>query len=241
MMLRHGIGPVAGRLPPGVSGMLRTIGKALLVTMPAVALSGAPQAPPVGALPAVGTYRLERIMAVPDGTVLDSDGHERPFSRYTTGKVTLLAFIYTRCADACPLAYGIFQDVKARMDAIPGVNNRVRLVSISFDPQHDTPEVMRAYGGDAGRDRKGIRWHFLTTRSARQLRPLLDGMGQDASVLAIRPEGSDMSVLMHMLKVFLIDPHGEVREIYTSSYLLTEVVVNDIQTLLMGEKSAAVR
>jgi cytochrome oxidase Cu insertion factor (SCO1/SenC/PrrC family) len=186
-------------------------------------------------LPAPGTYQLQRIMAAPRGIVLDIDGKQHTFSSYTTGKVTLLSFIYTHCSDAkgCPLAYAVFRSVKKSVENIPGMQEKVRFVSLSFDPQNDTPDVMRTYGGDDARNLQGLRWYFLTTRSAKDLIPLLDGLGQDVSVAVIRPEGQRIPVLSHMLKVFLIDAHGEVREIYTSSFLLPNVVMNDIKTLLM--------
>jgi protein SCO1/2 len=192
--------------------------------------------------PAAGTYKLERIMAAPRGKVLDIDGKERKFVSYTTGKVTLLSFIYTHCADAkgCPLAYAAFRSVKKSIENVPGMQEKVRFVSLSFDPQNDTPDVMRTYGGDDARSLQGLRWHFLTTRSNKELIPLLDGLGQDVSVAVIRPEGQRVPMLSHMLKVFLIDTHGEVREIYTSSFLLPNVLINDIKTLLM-EKTVLVQ
>jgi cytochrome oxidase Cu insertion factor (SCO1/SenC/PrrC family) len=57
--------------------------------------------------PAAGSYQLERILHVPDGAVLDSDGSMHRLREFTTGKITLFSFIYTYCTDArgCPLAY----------------------------------------------------------------------------------------------------------------------------------------
>lgn len=194
-----------------------------------------------GSLPAAGTYELQRIMAAPEGKVLDLDGKEHAFSTYTTGKVTLLAFIYTHCADAngCPLAYAVFRILWESLNRTPGMAQKVRLVSLSFDPAHDTADVMRNYGGEYARAFKGLRWYFLTTRSVKELMPLLDGLDQDAAV-AINADGSSLAMMSHLLKVFLIDPRGQVREIYTSSFLNTDVIKRDVQTLLL-EKSVAGR
>lgn len=191
--------------------------------------------------PAPGSYQLQRIMAVPQGTVVDIDGKARKLSGYTTGKVTLLSFIYTYCADpkGCPLAYEVLQSLKKSVKDVPGMGEKVRFVSLSFDPQNDTPDVMQAYGGADARDMRGLRWYFLTTRSSKELLPLLDGLGQDVSVAADRPAGSRVPMLSHMLKVFLIDTHGQVREIYTTSFLLPNVVMNDIKTLLMEDGNIA--
>jgi cytochrome oxidase Cu insertion factor (SCO1/SenC/PrrC family) len=192
--------------------------------------------------PAPGSYQLERIMGTPQGQVLDSNGNAQPLSNYTTGKITLLSFIYTYCADAngCPLAYATFSELKQTLEKLPGMADKVRFVSISFDPDHDTPEVMRLYGGADARNRTGVRWHFLTTQSRRQLLPLLDAFSQDLSAApqTTSPVGPQRAAappalaLSHLLKVFLIDAKGEVREIYSPSFLLPPVVTNDIKTLL---------
>jgi cytochrome oxidase Cu insertion factor (SCO1/SenC/PrrC family) len=87
---------------------------------------------------------------------------------------------------------------------------------------------MRQYAGEQAS--RGIDWRFLTTRSERSLIPLLEGFGQD-----VRAQGpgqpDETSQLTHILKVFLIDPRGVVREIYSTAYLYPEVVLADIETL----------
>jgi len=190
--------------------------------------------------PAPGTYRLQRIMTAPDGRVVDVDGHPARLRRFTTGKITVLSFIYTGCTDAhgCPLAYGVLQSLRERLQRAPALRDRVRLVTLSFDPLHDTPAAMRRYAG--GGDRRGVPWAFLTTRSAGDLRPLLDGFGQDVGVQTEAATGlpGPAGPLAHVLKVFLIDPGGVVREIYTTSYLFPQVVLNDIETLRLESAGA---
>ncbi|MHB1231357.1 MAG: SCO family protein [Burkholderiales bacterium] len=187
--------------------------------------------------PAPGSYRLNHIMQVPDGTVLDVENKPRPLSNFTTGKVTLLGFIYTTCSDAkgCPLAYKVFYDLKREIEKTPWMHDKVRFVSLSFDPLHDTPDVMRLYGGDQWRTSKYLQWDFLTTSSYKTLQPLLDGFGQDVSV-ETDPQKNSPRAFSHVLKIFLIDETGSVREIYTSSYLIEGMVLNDIKTLLMEKR-----
>lgn len=167
--------------------------------------------------PAPGTYRLEHIMRAPQGTVLDSDGSVHRFSEFSTGKVTLFSFIYTYCTDpnGCPLAYATMHELKKSIDQDRSLRDRVRFVSMSFDPQYDPPEAMRNYGSVDARDRSGLRWHFLTTSSGKQLAPLLDGFGQDVSLAAEQAPNQRVPTLSHMLKVYLIDAGGSVREIYS--------------------------
>jgi len=191
------------------------------------------QPPPVQAdfvPPAPGTYTLHPIMRAPRGTVVDLEGRSRPLAELTTGKITLLSFVYTRCADTwgCPLAYRVFDAVGSAVERSPTLRSRVRLVTLSFDPGHDTPTVMREYAGEQAA--RGVDWHFLTTRSPHALAPLLEGFGQDVRVAA--GGGRDgPGPMSHLLKVFLIDPCGVVREIYSTAYLYPEVVIADIETL----------
>ena len=182
--------------------------------------------------PAPGSYTLQRIMRAPDATVLDTDGRAYRLSRFTRGRVTVLSFMYTRCSDpdGCPLAYLALQEVGRLVEDAPALRDRVRLVSLSFDPDYDTPEQMKRYSRRAGRD--SVEWRFLTPASRHDLLPLLDGFGQD-----VAPAGDEAGQAdgqwSHVLRVFLIDETGMVREIYSTSYLLPPVVVNDIKTLLL--------
>jgi cytochrome oxidase Cu insertion factor (SCO1/SenC/PrrC family) len=110
---------------------------------------------------------------------------------------------------------------------------------MSFDPEYDTPVAMRSYGGPEARANKGLAWHFLTTRNGRELAPVLEGFGQDVSVAASKPPGQRAPVLSHLLKVYLLDGGGEVREIYSTSWLHPAVVLNDIKTLLLERAARA--
>jgi len=209
------------------------------VLAPSVVAAHDPAArPPAGAMdfvpPPPGSYALHAIMRAPDGLVLDVDGRRRALARFTSGKITLLGFIYTSCADphGCPLAYQVFHTVRHRVSEDPALRERVRLVSLSFDPARDTPAVMRRYAGDAPGN--GVEWAFLTTERPRTLVPILDGFGQDVRV-ELDARGRPAGPLAHVLKVFLIDERGMVREIYTTSYLFTDVILNDIKTLRLED------
>jgi cytochrome oxidase Cu insertion factor (SCO1/SenC/PrrC family) len=189
--------------------------------------------------PAPGTYVLHRIMPAPDGRVLGLSGKVEPLSRYTRGAITLLGFIYTTCADpeGCPLAYRVFDALKESIEATPRLHGKVRFVTLSFDPARDTPEVMRSYAGSRAVEKgNGLRWYFLTTRSARELMPLVEGFGQDIVTVVDRSSGKPHRELSHVLKVFLIDAAGDVREIYSSMFLHPQSVLNDIETLLLDER-----
>jgi cytochrome oxidase Cu insertion factor (SCO1/SenC/PrrC family) len=225
-----------------VSAARRLAALALLVSLGGAAAAAAHEAAPLPPLdyepPRPGTYTLHRIMRAPDGEVLGLDGRPRRLSRFLHGHITLLGFIYTTCTDpdGCPLAYRVFDAVRhalAGSHGSPAATPPIQVITLSFDPLRDTPSAMRRYASRAGGDGPGPPWYFLTTRSARELRPLVDGFGQDVRYTVDRTSGRPRRELSHVLKVFLIDPAGFVREIYTSTFLHPQTVLADVETLLM--------
>jgi cytochrome oxidase Cu insertion factor (SCO1/SenC/PrrC family) len=186
-------------------------------------------------LPPPGTYELHRIMRAPDGPVLTVDGRLEKLSRFTRDRITLLGFIYTSCPDpqGCPLAYRVFDRIKEEIRGTPALKDEVQLVTLSFDPARDTPSVMKRYAGRQLEDEGGLRWFFLTTPSVRELMPLVEGFGQDVQYAVDRSTGRPVRQLSHVLKVFLIDRSGYVREIYTSTFLHPRAIIGDVKTLLM--------
>lgn len=191
--------------------------------------------------PAPGSYKLMHIMPAGDGLVLDTDGKRKHLSEFTKGKVTLLSFIYSSCADpaGCPYAYMVFHQLKDRLEQNSQLHGKVRLISLSFDPKRDTPEVMKLYGSGETDKRKSVEWKFLTTSSIKELLPILDYYGQDVFIELDTVTKQPLSTFSHMLKVFLIDQNGVVREIYSSVYLKPDMVYNDIITLLMENGAIA--
>lgn len=212
--------------------------------------AGGHEAAPLPALdfvpPPAGSYTLQRIMAAPDGQVLGIDGRPQRLARFTRGSITLLGFIYTSCSDpdGCPLAYRVFDTLKERILATPALRGQLRFVTLSFDPARDSPGVMRRYAGsrvtqvgESG-DGRSLPWYFLTTCSARELLPLVEGFGQDLRYVIDPARRRPRRELAHVLKVFLIDRGGFVREIYSSAFLHPQTVLNDIETLLIEAADA---
>lgn len=217
---------------------LRRAALALLLTCGAPGLGAHEiQAPPADfKAPAAGSYRLDRIHRVPEGAVVDVHGKPGGLRDHTRGRTTLLSLMYTQCNDekGCPLALHTLDVVRKRLAALPQARDRVRLVSLSFDPARDTPAVLRDYAGPRARALPAIPWRFLVPASGRDLQAMLEGFEQDVS-RADGEDGTATTELSHVLKVFLIDRRGWVREIYSTSYLVPQVVINDVQTLLMED------
>jgi cytochrome oxidase Cu insertion factor (SCO1/SenC/PrrC family) len=200
---------------------------------------GLPQAPRMQFVPApAGSYVLQRIQACPDGDLLDSSGHYRRLSDLTRDRITLLTFFYTHCTDplGCPFASGLMAGLRERIVADPDLRSHVRFVSISFDPARDSPGELRRYA-QAFSAGAPFEWDFLTAASVKSLQPLLDDLGQNVRIERDR-DGRSVRSIDHMLKLFLIDAHRTVREIYALDYLQPDVMINDIRTLRLEARSA---
>ena len=210
-----------------------------------VARGHAPDPAPVADFepPAAGTYALPPIQAAPDGNVLDERGRRHALSAFTRGRITLLGLVYTRCADpdGCPVATWAFGAVRRMLREDAALEERVRFVTLSFDPGHDAPTVMRAYKRRVGGTKPGAPWHFLTTSSRAALDPILEGFGQDLRVAAGSKARPGTEAFTHTLKVFLLDPDGRVREIYATAWLMPRMIVNDIRTLERERRAAVTR
>jgi protein SCO1/2 len=217
---------------------------ASVLTLAFAAASAFAMEPTALSLPAPGSYVLRPIQRMPEASLLDSKGKPAALSAFTRGAVTALGFFYSRCADplGCPVAWSTFEQARKQAEADPLLKGRLRLVFVSLDPARDTPSVMRMLeteekGGD-------VPWVFLTGASEAQMTPLLAAMGQDVAYETGRA-GKRTGVIHHMLKVFLIDPEGWVREIYSAAFLTPDALLNDARTLALefphARNSAAMR
>jgi cytochrome c peroxidase len=154
-------------------------------------------------------------------------------------RYVLLSFIYTGCSDpkGCPLAIHTLDTIRQELEKNPAVSGKLLFIALSFDPEHDTPEAMRKYADARGfaEARQHREWLFLTTSSKSSLRPILDGYGQYV-VREYDKAGRPTGGYSHVLKIFLIDPNQNVRNIYSTSFLFPQLLINDIKTLI-GEEA----
>jgi cytochrome c peroxidase len=184
--------------------------------------------------PKAGTYDLPALGRAADGPVLDISGTPRRLHDFLGDKLVVLSFIYTSCPDmnACPMATYVLQQLQTRIRTDASLRDEVRLVTMSFDPTHDSPEVMHTYAGRVARP--GADWQFLTTTSEESLAPILRAYGQSVK-RDVDAAGNPLRTISHILRVFLIDRDKRIRNIYTTSFLHPETVASDIHTLLLQE------
>jgi protein SCO1 len=185
--------------------------------------------------PAPGSYRLPIVKVAPDGALLDSAGKSSSLRDLTRGRVTVLSFIYTRCAapKACPYATGVLSQIHDLTVDDKTLAKNIRLISISFDPEYDTPQRLAAYSENVREQGSGCEWRFVTSKSRAELEPILAAYDQavDKRQNPADPQGP----LYHTLRVFLIDREGRIRNIYGSGTLDPRLVVADVKTLLLEE------
>ena len=184
--------------------------------------------------PKPGTYDLPALGAAADGAVIDSDGRALRLHDLLGDKVTVMSFIFTRCGDVngCPLATFVLRTVQDRVDADATLRDRVKLLSLSFDPGYDTPPVLAEYAGHFRKS--GFDWSFLTTATEADLAPMLEAYGQSI-VPDVDEAGNRLGPISHILRVFLIDRERRIRNIYSVSFLHADTVANDVKTLLLEQ------
>jgi cytochrome oxidase Cu insertion factor (SCO1/SenC/PrrC family) len=196
-----------------------------------VAAHEAPPARATFTLPAPGSYELPAISRVREFTLLDERGAPAPLLGLEMGQVAVVAFVFTRCPDGggCPLALATLQRLDRTLAADPSLRSRVRLATVSFDPEHDTPARMAAL---RERLRPGADWRFLTAADRAALAPVLAAYGQDALPL-VDASSESLGLFRHVLKVFLVDASGAVRNVYSAGFLSPELLLVDARTVLL--------
>ena len=185
--------------------------------------------------PAPGSYTLPAIKTAADGVLLDSSGKAINLRDLTHGRITVLGFIYTRCAapKGCPYATNVFDQLHSVSAKDKALTLNMRLVSVSFDPDHDTPQHLAEYSEWVRETKSGCDWRFVTAKSRTELDSILSGYGQAVDK---RSNPNDaQGPLYHILRVFLIDRDGRIRNIYSSGTLDPRLVLADVKTLLLEE------
>ena len=145
---------------------------------------------------------------VPDFTLTDQGGKHISLHGYR-GKVLLVTFIYTRCPfpDFCPRMSGNFNEIYKHLSSDPSLAN-TRLLSISFDPEHDTPKVLRDYGFSVAHTHDTAifkKWDFAAPTVA-DLPKVADFFA-----LTVKPENG---LITHNLSTAVIGPDGKIAKWY---------------------------
>jgi protein SCO1/2 len=160
--------------------------------------------------------------AVPDDPLVDQAGATRRLTDWQ-GKALAVTFVYTRCPvpDFCPLMDRHFADLQRAILADASLRDRVHLVSISFDPRHDTPEAIKAHAKTRGADPRV--WSYLTGDAA-----AIDHVTSRFGVSTIEEHDAPESIT-HNLRTAVIDRTGHLVTIYNGNDWTVDGLLNDLR------------
>ena len=143
---------------------------------------------------------------VPDAQFTDQNGRPRSVSDWR-GQTIAVTFVYTRCPlpDFCPQMDRHFVAVQKALKDDPALAARVHLVSVSFDPDYDTPEVLRAHAKKLGVD--PTQWSYVTG-SRESVDPFAAAFG-----VSIMRDDKPLQEIVHNLRTPVIDREGRLSEV----------------------------
>jgi len=174
------------------------------------------------AQPTSETHMPEAGEAVPNFRLVNQNGKRISLDQYR-GKTLLVTFIYTRCPfeDYCPRVSGQFAELHRKLQRDEALKGKTHLLSISFDPQHDTPKVLRTYGAGylESKSPSFTHWEFAVTPEA-ELPDVAKFFG-----FTYTEEGG---LITHSLSTAVIGPDGRIFKWYhgkdwTAADLLKDV------------------
>jgi protein SCO1/2 len=145
---------------------------------------------------------LPVISTVPAFTLIDQEGKPYPSSNLA-GKVWIADAIFTRCPSVCPLMTDRLEDLEYKTRGF----DDVRFVSFSVDPEHDSPEALRQFGGE--HSVPFTRWKLLTGQPETLASVLRDGFHFYT--------GNENGSPTHDVHVVLVDRKMRVRGVYDST------------------------
>ena len=168
---------------------------------------------------------------VPDFTLRNQDDREIRIHKYR-GKALLLTFIYTRCPmpDQCTLMSNNFAQVDRDLGVDGELYAKTHLLSVSIDPEYDTPKVLRSYGAaHTGRYDKEtfVHWEFAAG-TKEQVKDIAQYFG-----LNYYP-GNDQ--IIHALRTVIVAPDGKVAKIFSGNEWKPEEAVEVLKRVSADER-----
>ena len=159
---------------------------------------------------------------VPDFTLTNQDGRRINLKDYR-GKALAVTFIYARCPlpTYCILMSKHFSDLANQLNGNAELKDKIRLLSVSFDPNTDTPAKLKEYGqGYLGKDAKPdfTVWQ-LATGTDKEVKAVADFFG-----LRYEVDPNDKTQFAHSLRTVVVSPEGKVRKVFSGN----EWTLNDL-------------
>jgi protein SCO1/2 len=161
--------------------------------------------------------------------LLNQDSVKVQFPELIRGKVAVVGYIFTNCPDICPLTTNNMRLIREQIKAEN--LDKVKFVSISFDPEIDQPSVLKKFSELHGVNFDN--WEFLTGEKS-----LIDRLMKDVGVVAIVGDstvfdnGSKSYYYIHTDRIQLIDEEGRIRKNYLGSKVNIKEVAEDVHRLI---------
>lgn len=173
--------------------------------------------------PTTGIPEAKEGDEVPDFTMVNQDGKDIRLHNFN-GKALLLTFIYTRCPlpEYCNLMSTNFADVDRTLEKQPDVYAKTHLLSITIDPEYDTPKVLRSYGAahtERYENETFAHWDFATGTKDQ-----IKGVAQFFGLRYF--QGNDQ--IVHGLRTVIVSPEGKVVKVYRDNQWKPEEVVGEM-------------
>lgn len=159
---------------------------------------------------------------VPDDPLQDQTGAARKLSDWR-GRALAVTFVYTRCPvpDFCPLMDRRFGELQRAVAGDARLRDRVHLVSVTFDPAHDTPAVIQAHARSRGADPET--WSYLTGPAA-AIDHFTSRFGVSPIVEADAPQ-----TITHNLRTAIVDRRGRLVTIYSGNEWTVDALLADLR------------
>jgi protein SCO1 len=159
---------------------------------------------------------------VPDDPLQDQTGATRKLSDWR-GRALAVTFVYTRCPlpDFCPLMDRRFGELQRAIAGDARLRGRMHLVSVTFDPSHDTPAVIQAHAKSRGADPEI--WTYLTGPQA-AIEHFTSRFGVSAMAGADAPQ-----TITHNLRTAVVDRQGRLVTIYSGNDWTVDAVLAELR------------
>lgn len=171
---------------------------------------------------------------VPDFVLTNQNGKKFTFKDYR-GKAVAVTFIYRECPlpEFCIKMSKYFSDMANQIATDPVGKQKIRLLSISFDPERDTPEKLKQYGlGYLGKDAKDdfTVWQ-LAVGPDKDVKAIADFFG-----LRYETDATDKTQINHSLITAVISPEGKVTRIFSGGNWTPDQVLSELQAQTVTAK-----
>lgn len=165
---------------------------------------------------------------IPDYRLINQDGKAIRLHDYR-GKALVLTFIYTRCPDPdqCTLMSNNFAAIDQELQKQPELYAKTHLLSISFDPEYDTPKVLRSYGAAfTGRysDETFAHWEFASGSTDE-----VKGIAQYFGMRYYLDSETGNQQVIHSLRTAVIGPDSKIVKVYRGNEWKPDEVVSELR------------